>query len=421
MIIQTLIPNISKAAIIHTENGLAQTIYAISVCEQLKLKPIVFIKNPKQSKTLAYLCSSNTNPTKPLLVYRMGLFKSSEAMLYKTVILTTGTLIPRLKHPCVKGRLVKMNEKVVLDANMGKEIKKLFPFCTFKIVSKNDQIRNNIKTTTKINKVPFSKTVHQLWLSRYKSATYAPFKYHEAMKSMRNTNKAWKFRFWSNEKIENLIKTHFPSKYSEWLHIPKIIQKCDIARFMIIYVHGGIYTDLDFYGVRPLELLTNVSGNKPVWFFHEPLEHNNKLYNGFFGSVKKHPILLKWINQMFQNIKLGGTVMNTSGPTAFKKFMPTEFTMCLNKTKYVMPFYGRHSLLSKNWDNECFDPVVMTRWCEGSGWKDNDLQLISNTLYPLMRISKPTSPKKKDKNYNIRKKKWLRNKIKIARRKKLQS
>lgn len=49
----------------------------------------------------------------------------------------------------------------------------------------------------------------------------------------------------SYDKINSLVETHFPDFYPIYKNYPKNIQRCDIFRYMLMYLFGGVYSDLD--------------------------------------------------------------------------------------------------------------------------------------------------------------------------------
>lgn len=55
----------------------------------------------------------------------------------------------------------------------------------------------------------------------------------------------FEYRMWSDDDLLTLVKTHFPQHLELYLSYTENIQRVDIARCMVLSVHGGIYMDLD--------------------------------------------------------------------------------------------------------------------------------------------------------------------------------
>lgn len=69
-------------------------------------------------------------------------------------------------------------------------------------------------------------------------------------------HESWKIHFpqseyrhvlWSDEDLDNLVKSHFPEYWSLYESFDQHIIKIDFARFCMLYEYGGIYVDMDFY------------------------------------------------------------------------------------------------------------------------------------------------------------------------------
>jgi mannosyltransferase OCH1-like enzyme len=65
--------------------------------------------------------------------------------------------------------------------------------------------------------------------------------------SVKNNFKNFKYILWNDEDIDNFILKNFPNQYLEYKKIPFHIIKIDLFRYVLLYVHGGIYIDMDMY------------------------------------------------------------------------------------------------------------------------------------------------------------------------------
>ena len=54
------------------------------------------------------------------------------------------------------------------------------------------------------------------------------------------------YKMWTDEDLDQLIINDFPWFYDTYKSYPKNIHRIDIARYFILYKHGGIYADMDY-------------------------------------------------------------------------------------------------------------------------------------------------------------------------------
>lgn len=224
------------------------------------------------------------------------------------------------------------------------------------------------------------KIIHMMWLGNKKHDS-------NGLESFKKFNPDWSIYFWDDDKIDELINIYFPNYKLDFNKIEKIINKCDIARFMVLYVHGGIYVDLDFYCIRSLNELTQFD----ILLFREISEHEyrgGQLLNGFVGMIPGRQDCLNFIDNMFYNLKIKNKkdinyVMDTTGPRAFYEFFKDYdyFSGCS-----VSPFTNKQRISSScNINNLMY---AYTNWDEGSGWnkKNNNKKILFLIILSILII-----------------------------------
>src|SRR5437868_4106817 len=71
----------------------------------------------------------------------------------------------------------------------------------------------------------------------------------------------WTYFFWTDSDNLRLIQDHYPDHlrlyngYSAWA---SHLQRADVIRYFILHRYGGVYVDLDFESLRPLDVLLKV-------------------------------------------------------------------------------------------------------------------------------------------------------------------
>lgn len=103
------------------------------------------------------------------------------------------------------------------------------------------------------------KIIHQIW---YQGDDNIPKDYITYKNSWIKKNPDWEYMLWSKDSIDNLIKSHYRRYHSLFKKLPLLIQKVDMAKYLILNYYGGIYVDLDMKCIKPLSRLIKV--DKPI-------------------------------------------------------------------------------------------------------------------------------------------------------------
>lgn len=95
----------------------------------------------------------------------------------------------------------------------------------------------------------------------------------------------YEHKLWTEEDIKSLL-TKYPTYYTDLYNsFPQYIMKCDLARLLILYEHGGLYLDLDLYPVKSLDDYFEMRDELFVkWSGH------TGCYNAIMGCSPKHKI-----------------------------------------------------------------------------------------------------------------------------------
>lgn len=138
------------------------------------------------------------------------------------------------------------------------------------------------------------KVIHQTW-----KTSVVPDKCKEWVASWKEKNPGWDYKLWTDEDNRNLIKQYFPKFLKMYDSYHKSIYRADIARYCIIYIHGGVYADLDFECLKSIEALIK---DDKCFFGLEPKEHwkgKNIVCNAIFGSEKNNPIFIYFLREIY--------------------------------------------------------------------------------------------------------------------------
>ena len=152
-----------------------------------------------------------------------------------------------------------------------------------------------------------TKIVHQSWKTHDLLPNHAVWR-----ESWKENHPDWVHRLWTDKENHDLISVSFPWLLEAYVRLPHDICRADLSRYAYMYVYGGVYVDLDFESIRPLDgLLHNVS----IALGYDLREGNvHYLFgNAFMASAPGHPF---WIHVLTGFLKVFSTVDTEVSPWA---------------------------------------------------------------------------------------------------------
>ena len=164
----------------------------------------------------------------------------------------------------------------------------------------------------------FPRLIHVTWKDTHISISQA-----RHLKSWVQKNPGWKVIFWTDKSNRDLISSNYSWFLPVFDGFSENIKRADAIRYFILYTYGGLYVDLDFESLRPIEgyLQTHSAG---VILGEEPHEHSRVLYrmprlvcNALMVSKPQHPFWLRVFKAMMENASKN--VMESTGPKMLEK------------------------------------------------------------------------------------------------------
>jgi len=163
------------------------------------------------------------------------------------------------------------------------------------------------KVNIEMNLIP--KKIHQIWIG----PKPLPEKFSWMQESIKKIHPDWEYKLWTNKDLKD-FKLQNREIFNK---VTNIGAKADIFRYEILERFGGIYIDIDFELLKPLDdLIVNYE------FFGCLLCGTELVSNGIIGSRTNHPILQECIRRVseinqFDNKGDNTTVLNMTGPYFF--------------------------------------------------------------------------------------------------------
>lgn len=157
------------------------------------------------------------------------------------------------------------------------------------------------------------KVIHQIWIQGYDSIPSQLKEYHDGCQRINND---FVHILWDEQKIVKLMKKYFDKKFIDAYNSFTIAaQKADFARYIILYVYGGIYLDMDMVCRKNLTpfLKFNFFFTTQVFYtYHE------SYLNGIIGCVPKHPAFIYLFRNIFERLKFTNIPSKVSYSTGTK-------------------------------------------------------------------------------------------------------
>lgn len=132
-------------------------------------------------------------------------------------------------------------------------------------------------------RVKIPKIIHQIWLGSKPIPTDCLM----WMDTWPKVHPAWEYKLWRDKDIE-AFGLHNKELYDK---VRNPGEKSDIARFEILHRLGGLYVDVDFECLRPLDDLHS----RYLWYIGFSNVGRVELNNGLVASIPNHPLVSRII------------------------------------------------------------------------------------------------------------------------------
>lgn len=216
------------------------------------------------------------------------------------------------------------------------------------------------------------KIINQVWVNNQGSPPPARYQLHT--NTLRDMNPDFEYKIWLDDQVNALFqKEPYREFWEVYNQVPYSIMKADIARWVVLHHQGGVYSDMDFVGLRPLSGLLEQYPNNSIIVAIEPMHKismSKKCINGFFLVEKEHPVCLEVISSIIEACVGVGRghvdIINTTGPGKVYSVLSRhqEFlSEWVIPRKYILPVL------------EVYDPhdddgsaYVSTMWQDGTNW-----------------------------------------------------
>jgi hypothetical protein len=162
------------------------------------------------------------------------------------------------------------------------------------------------------------KIIHQTWKRKD-----LPQKFSQRVQQWIQLHPDFEYMFYDDDDLYNLVKQHFPKYLTFYNEMSSMIERVDFARYIMLYVSGGIYADIDTTPLKNIEPLLNT--NK-IFLDSEPKEHHKDgelISNAIMLSPLTSSSRLFWrslLDFIVSTYEHHESPVDTTGPKAIKRF-----------------------------------------------------------------------------------------------------
>jgi hypothetical protein len=110
--------------------------------------------------------------------------------------------------------------------------------------------------------------------------------------AFREAHPGWQVKVWDGEGVHALVRRAAPEYYAQrFLAYPAPIMRVDAARYFILHEHGGVYMDMDYLLVRPLDALLEAHRSATSLVYEEETFNGSRaITNSFLVTAPGSPL-----------------------------------------------------------------------------------------------------------------------------------
>jgi mannosyltransferase OCH1-like enzyme len=148
------------------------------------------------------------------------------------------------------------------------------------------------------------KIIHQIWIGGELPAKYSAF-----TGSWSALNPDFEYMLWTEESISAILEGRIAEIYQK---TPNYGAKSDIARYVILCRHGGIYADTDFECLKPMSAIAE----RTRFFAGLTVDESPQLLNGIVGAAPGHPFIRALLDSISGPVERRSdqVVLDSTGP-----------------------------------------------------------------------------------------------------------
>ena len=196
-----------------------------------------------------------------------------------------------------------------------------------------------------IKKAPCMNTFPKIIFQTWKSKTDIPANMEYWSSTWKKNHPDYKYILWDDADNRTFVKKYFAGFLPTYDSYDKEIKRADAIRYMFLYKYGGIYADMDFESLKPLDKLLDeyacydilLGSIRSSW---KPWHMRNNIPNAIMISKPANAFWLHVLQAMQERAGKAKEVEEETGPMVLKDVyekMRWEFNMCVLYPEILYP------------------------------------------------------------------------------------
>lgn len=187
----------------------------------------------------------------------------------------------------------------------------------------------------------------QTWKSTDIESLHPTYKY--CYGTWQKIHPEWEYKFLDDTQIAEYCKLYFPEYYEEFIGLPKGILRSDLVRYMILYIEGGLYVDMDFMALKHHVDIVELAKRENKNIVFGKLSRKDiygDIPNAWMMSLKKHEVFWLFVlREGFARCKCPEyTIEAKTGPRLISDCLD-EYNAKINDILYDKTFQSKSDVL----------------------------------------------------------------------------
>jgi mannosyltransferase OCH1-like enzyme len=245
-----------------------------------------------------------------------------------------------------------------------------------------------------MSKIPL--IIHQIWLDPTTDTNRGPCDKYDTdhyTLSVPKVNPSFRYYFWNMQAVRDLFEDPRLIKWKRfYFDLDTWIEKCDFARYAIMFIIGGVYIDCDFTALRPLDSLISKSSDLLLtvdlrsWgsrVRNPSMTQPAAIFNGFLGSVPNHIFWSELMDYIMYRYDKSIPVLYTTGPVAVGEFAQLMHYSIDDCPKWYVENRLINWRKSESTDEEA--PYLHSNHFDGTNWSRTPSMMHKFATYMVRR------------------------------------
>ena len=187
-------------------------------------------------------------------------------------------------------------------------------------IYENNNNNLDLTTTTTTTNAIIPLKIYQTWYT-----TELPDVLQNTVNTLKQQNPEFEFYLYDDNACREYIQQNFDiSVLNAFDQLIPGAYKADLFRYCILFIQGGIYLDIKYYGINGFKFISLVDKE---YLVQDIVSSGSGIYNALMICKAGNKILQKAIVQIVENVSIrfyGNSTLDPTGPLLLKKIIENE-------------------------------------------------------------------------------------------------